>query len=153
VARARQPIKPRLAANVRKDDATGCWIWTGSKTRDGYGVMVIGRRQFRAHRVSYAEFNRPLVDGEIVCHRCDNPACVNPAHLFAGTPKQNTADMIAKGRKGVVADHPLWRISHQDRETIRALRSEGLTLSEIGERYGVAFQTISDICLGRRNYA
>lgn len=154
MAPPRRPIKARLHENMVRD-GSGCWLWVGSKTRDGYGVMSIGRQQFRAHRVSYEAFNRPLDDGEIVCHRCDTPTCINPAHLFAGTHKQNTADMAAKGRRGAskFGDHPLYKIAPENRRDIREMRAAGDTLRVIAARYGVSQQTISDICTRRRNYA
>lgn len=81
----------------------GCWIWTGAKQggRKGkYGAFQMGwKNQKRAHRLSFEIANGPIPDGMMVCHACDTPLCVNPAHLFLGTAKDNTADMDAKGRR------------------------------------------------------
>lgn len=149
--KARAPIAPRiLQTHLQEGD---CWIWTGSSTRDGYGVLTVGRKQFRAHRASYEAFNGPIPDGAVVRHSCDTPLCVNPAHLSVGTHKANTADMDARGRRGKPTNHPLWKISQTDRRLIRNRRVQGETLSSIASDYGVSFQTISDICIGRRNYA
>jgi hypothetical protein len=78
----------------------GCWEWSGSVTEKGYGQFGDGRRpnNVRAHRFSWELANGPIPDGRIVLHSCDNPPCVNPAHLRLGSDAENTADMIAKGR-------------------------------------------------------
>jgi hypothetical protein len=80
---------------------TGCMEWRGLKRQDGYGVLFVGQRRVSAHRYSFQTYNNvQLQPHQFVCHRCDNPPCVNPAHLFVGSAKDNAADMIAKGRAG-----------------------------------------------------
>lgn len=71
-----------------------CWIWKGGQAGDGYGSFD----QERAHRVAYELFIGPIPEGRDICHSCDVPLCVRPAHLFPGTPKQNSEDMVTKGR-------------------------------------------------------
>lgn len=152
MAKAREPVIPRIERMTEKID--GCWIWKGCTTRDGYGVMGIGRKQVRSHRASYEAFKGEIPAGMLVCHSCDNPLCVNPDHLFAGTPKQNTQDMIKKGRKAsrTDAEHHMTKISHVQRDEIRAMRSGGSTLKAIADCFGVSFKTISAITTGARSY-
>jgi hypothetical protein len=75
-----------------------CWEWMRSKTPLGYGRLNIRGRVIYAHRISYIMTKNPIPDGLCVLHRCDNPGCINPFHLFLGTKKDNTRDMITKKR-------------------------------------------------------
>lgn len=79
-------------------DSNGCWIWTGCKDKDGYGVAWYNKRKTPAHRAAYMIYHKITLDKEtFVCHKCDNPPCINPAHLFAGSHKDNMQDKLKKG--------------------------------------------------------
>ncbi len=90
------PPSARFWQKVQKGD--GCWEWQGSRNKLGYGITSLRGRAIRAHRVSWEIVNGPIPDGLLVCHRCDNPACVRPDHLFLGTQIDNLRDMRTKGR-------------------------------------------------------
>jgi hypothetical protein len=81
---------------VQKSD--GCWEWTGHRNAAGYGHISLDGQFVLAHRHSWALFKGPIPDGLFCLHRCDNPPCVRPDHLFMGTKKDNAMDMAAKGR-------------------------------------------------------
>jgi len=98
-------LKERLLARNREDQNTGCWIWIGTRTPAGYGRLTIsngksGGKSHDAHRLSWQVFRGDIPEGMCVLHKCDNPACINPEHLFLGTFKDNMQDCIKKGRWG-----------------------------------------------------
>ena len=95
-----RPLAERFWPKVDVRGPDECWPWRATQWR-GYGKIGIGGAtgtDVRAHRVSWEIHNGPIPAGMLVCHRCDAPSCVNPAHLFLGTQRDNMADMLAKGR-------------------------------------------------------
>ena len=83
---------------VRMDNQSDCHIYTGCKDKDGYGLPRVGAKHIRAHRISWFLSYGKIPQGSLVLHRCDNPSCVNPDHLFLGTAKDNSIDMKNKNR-------------------------------------------------------
>jgi hypothetical protein len=95
----RRAFEWRFWKYVNKTD--GCWLWTGAIGGSGYGLLGVENRNVPAHRLSWQIHNGPIPDGLLVCHTCDNPPCVNPAHLWLGTNLDNARDKMAKGRHAV----------------------------------------------------
>src|SRR6266404_4287882 len=94
--RIRQPPEPRFWKKVIKSD--GCWEWSGSRDTWNYGLIWLNKRIEKAHRMSWLIHNGELPKGVLILHKCDNPPCVRPDHLYAGTPKDNMQDAIKRGR-------------------------------------------------------
>ncbi len=98
--RTAKPLKDKLSEKSQPLP-NGCVLWTGKVNRYGYGLIFHNKKCITAHRVSFILNNGSDVAGKLICHSCDNPTCVNPEHLFLGTHKDNTQDMIRKGRHGM----------------------------------------------------
>jgi hypothetical protein len=153
------PMDERLLSFVQKDDQTGCWNWTGAfvSAKRPYGKLVVGsrsdgsRRTTSAHRASYETWRGPIPDGLCVCHRCDNPRCINPGHFFLGTKRDNAADRDKKGRL-VVPLNPTGESAVRAKLTaaeVREIRSSALSSRKIAETYGVSDSHIRAIRRGR----
>ena len=140
----------RLMSNTRITDIDGCWEWVGPKCRDGYGkCWSTLHGEEKAHRLAYTLQYGPIPDGMCVCHTCDNPACVNPQHLWLGTSVENTADRHAKGRstggpgKGTAHHHVT--LTEADIPVIRRRCANGETQRTVAEDYGVTQSVISRV--------
>lgn len=139
-----KPIAERFWPKVDKRGPDECWPWKASVTHQGYGHTNVNGRTAAAHRVSYELSTGPIPEGLGVLHRCDNPRCVNPAHLFLGTPADNTADMMAKQR----TNNPKGEWHHAAKLTpdaVVAIRADNRDVPVIAGQYGVSEGAIWDI--------
>jgi hypothetical protein len=145
-------IRDRLNARINIDETTGCWNWTSTKNRSGYGVIHI-KKTHLAHRLSYQEYHPLTTDISnidlFVCHKCiGNTGCINPDHLYLGTPQDNTDDIREQGRspdaKGEKNNRSF--LTEKDVLEIRELYSAGgYSSRKIGDMYGVTKQNIFHI--------
>lgn len=144
-----------LAANTDRGDGTGCYLWIGYRDDQGYGTIRLRRRNARAHRLALMLSGVAVANDALVCHRCDNPSCVRPDHLFVGTAADNAHDMVTKGRhaRGVTHGSRVVpsKFSQLSPETIRAIREavDSAPMRVLGERFGVAPSTIYRIGRGK----
>lgn len=142
-------LKERFWEKVDKRGPDECWEWQAGTCR-GYGVTSERGVQILAHRVSFEFAYGPIPEGMHVCHHCDNPPCVNPAHLFAGTPADNIQDMYAKGRNrdlGMPGDiNPNASLTEaQVREIRDRLTGRYGEHVKLAREFGVSRLTIGDI--------
>ena len=127
-----------------------CWNWIAGKTKAGYGLGVFARERFYAHRYSWELANeQPIPEGLFVLHKCDNPACVNPDHLFIGTQADNMADKARKGRQTRGETHGKAKLTDTDVVEIRAARQGGESCRSIARRTGMSHQQISCVTRGK----
>ena len=152
-----QPLRFRKGHNnfiaddrVIVDADTGCWNFQRNiLTSSGYGRIRVDDRWMLAHRASFIFANGPLPPQAWVLHRCDNPACVNPEHLFAGTNLDNIADMVAKRRHIHGERHHRAKLTEQDVLDIRTSFARGEQRRPIAERHGITIGHVKDVVHGR----
>ena len=145
IGRPPVPLQERFWRKVTLASRDQCWLWQGAKDLDGYGF--IKRKdgvQLRAHRVSHELHHGPVPLGMFVCHTCDTPSCVNPDHLFLGTAKDNTDDMIRKGRKPkpLGESNPMARLTSAQ---VLSIRSDTRQAKDVAAAYGIVASTVLHI--------
>ena len=136
-------MKPeRFWSKIDVSTPDACWEWKAGKSPMGYGRYRLPERAVFAHRYAYELVHGPIPDGLFACHRCDNPGCVNPAHIFLGTHDDNMRDMVSKGRHTAGDKNASRKVSAIEVTQIRARRDAGETLKAIGDSYGITRQAV-----------
>lgn len=151
--KAVEPFWDKIAVS---EDHNACWEWQRLRNKQGYGILKTGGGSRRAHRYVWELFNGPIPESMFVCHKCDNPPCCNPSHLFLGTHQDNMQDMMDKGRTGHPAQpgekHRSAKLNSQQVIRIRDLYESGkYSYSELSDMFGVTSAQIGYI-VTRKNW-
>ena len=129
--------------------ADGCWEWAAYKTKQGYGRFRHGGEKVYAHRIAWEIYVGEIPAGMCVCHHCDNPSCVNPAHLFIGTHTDNMRDCANKGRNYTESqageNNNNAKLTYEQVVAIRAMRRDGVKNAVLAKEFGVSKSTVSSI--------
>jgi HNH endonuclease len=155
------PLSPEVRFWLRVQKSETCWLWTGAKVRGRYGQLMVENKLVYAHRFAYELAYGPIPQGIgyhgiCVCHRCDNPSCVRPDHLFLGTHQENISDRDAKGRQwqgekrssaNRGARNPQAKLST---DKIIEIRKDQRPLRDVAEHYQVSISTVSMVRTRRR---
>lgn len=145
----------RFWSKVKIGNPNECWEWQGTESHDGYGQFGIGTSKkhwtIRPNRILWTIINGSIPEGHFVCHKCDNRSCVNPNHLFLGTPKDNMVDMAKKGRTGISLGekHGTSKLKQDDIPVIKKLLLRKIPQIKIAEIYNVSQYAISKIKTGK----
>ncbi len=133
-------IKCKLEVNHEKID-NGCWLYKKS-TSGAYGKIRWNKKWYSAHRVSYEVFKGPIEQGKWVCHSCDTPKCINPDHLFIGSPSENRKDAVNKKRVPLGEKNHFSKYTDKQVNQMRLLKNEGFTYTRLAEIFNCSFSYI-----------
>lgn len=142
----------RFARRMVRDDKTGCLNWAGCQNKDGYGLVQYQGKTQVLHRVWFREYVGSIPEGMCVCHTCDNPSCVEPSHLFLGTPLENNDDKVAKRRHAYGERGGRAKLTEDQVISIRADYAKGERQVHLAKRYGV-HQTQISLIVTRKEWA
>ena len=142
-------VTKRFLEKVEYDTNVGCWWWSASLTKGGYGQFNYNNKIHKAHRLSYELHKGIIPNGLLVRHICHNPSCVNPEHLCIGTSQDNKNDCVKANRQAKGSKIKVSVLKETDIPEIRKLISEGFTMRVIGKLYNVNHSTIVKIKSGK----
>lgn len=145
-------LKNRFESKFEKINDEQCWYWLASTAGNGYGqIKLTGqRKQIYAHRVSYLLYKGEIPENMEVCHKCDDPLCVNPNHLFLGTRADNAQDMKQKGRSTAGEKSGTAKLNENDVKDIRVMLLKGVSQIKIAGLFGISQIQISRINTGKQ---
>jgi hypothetical protein len=139
------PIQDRVNDKIQISD-TGCWLWTDSLVTGGYGGITINKKRYRATHIVYKLYkNIDIPEGKMLCHTCDNPACVNPDHLFIGNQIDNLRDMRLKNRHAFGSGNGTAKLSEKIVPIIREANKAGFSVASIARYFRMNSSVISKV--------
>lgn len=143
--------RERFLSRVDMKSDSDCWLWTGRTNPDGYGQFDCQNTAIASHRYMWSILNGEIPSDMVICHKCDNPPCCNPQHLFMGTVQDNVRDRDTKGRQANHSGTKNGRAVLSEAEVlrVRALRDSGVTYKGIAREMGVSEGCINHILNGR----
>lgn len=147
-------LAARLANGLDAAHEGECWVWTRTKNNHGYGTLRVNGRHMYCHRLAYELGKGPITSGLHVLHSCDNPACINPAHLELGTQSKNMTDCHARGRSRIPSprkkgeSNGAAKLTGKDVQKIKATLAKGMSQRLIASQFGVSQSLISKIKVG-----
>lgn len=145
--------RERRRFDAKADKSGGedaCWIWKSGTARGGYGITRWRGSQIMAHRVALILTGVSVPRDMMVCHRCDNPPCVNPKHLFVGSRSQNMADMVGKDRQARGERNGQAKLTPTQVQELRLARREGAKIAVLSQRFGVSESLVTLIASKKR---
>lgn len=147
---APKDAEERFWRDVKK--CSECWLWQGCLDGSGYGLFTFKTKAYRAHRFSFVLHKGEIGKGLWVLHKCDTPNCVNPEHLYAGTPAENTADMVSRNRNLKGSEHRSAKLTAEQVIEMRQLYSTRIyTYQALGDKFGINTKTAWKI-VNRRSW-
>ena len=144
MSRYNKPLASRIMNSVDVNE-NGCLVWNKSVSHNGYGLMNVGGKNARVHRVAYELAFGEIPNGQQVCHMCDCPPCCNPRHLFLGTAKENAQDRQLKGRGGVRT-----RGTKLTKADVLSIRNSKGSVAAIATQFDISVSTVYAIVNGSR---
>ena len=146
--RKKRPVADRFWPKVDRRGPDECWPWLAGVRRkdEGYGAFYVNGRHKPASRVAYELTFGEVAKGLVICHRCDNPGCCNPAHLFVGTNQDNDADRVAKGRQARGSRNAASKLTERQVWAIRKLRAIGVKPGRLAWMFGITPAYVWELC-------
>jgi hypothetical protein len=146
------PVTKAFLEEMAVKDGSGCWLWPRAVSKQGYGVLRIGKaagKLWTLHRLAWTVWKGPIPKGISVLHRCDVRRCFNPDHLFLGTQQDNNKDRDSKGRVCHGEKHANAVLTAEQVLEIRRRHKEGERKGDLGDVFGISRQGIHDVVMHR----